>query len=316
MHTFTDATGQLFDDLSRLQWGSLGIALALFAVYLLLRSRATFNALRGAYPHERFTWRRIWGAYVAAYGLNGVVPAGSGSIVQLVLTRGSIRNSTYPTVTAALSLPGLVDSVVCVLIMTYAFTQGVFPKPQDFGSLSSFDLAFFANHPGMTLFILTAVAVAVLVGFAVLSRRIAEFWSDIRQGIAILHDRRRYVIGMVVPQLLGWLFRGASYWFLLQGFNLGGSVNGAILVLAAQVLAAVVPFTPGGVGVQQALLLVIFSSTASTDSVAVFSVGQQIVITAFTLSLGFAALVLIFGYRSFGQALRDTRRQRAREATG
>src|SRR6202040_349050 len=108
---------------------------------------------------------------------------------------------SYPTVTAALSAVGIFDSLMCVLIMGYAFTQGVFPKPSDFGELSSFDLAFFARNPEFTLFALTALVVAAAVGFAILSRRIAAFWVHVRQGLAILSDRRRYVIGMCLPQL-------------------------------------------------------------------------------------------------------------------
>lgn len=313
IRAFTQAAGQFFDNLAQLRVSSLGIALACFGVYLLLRSRASYNALRAAYPEERFPWRRVWGAYVAAYGLNGVVPAGGGSIVQLVLTKASIRGSTYSTVTSALCVGGIFDSLMCVLILIYAFTQGVFPKPQDFGGLGSFDIAFFGRHPGLTLFIVTVVAVLGLIGFALLSRRISTFWAELRQGWAILSDRRRYLIGMCLPQLLGWLLRGAAYYYLLDAFRVGASVRGAILVLAVQVIAAIVPFTPGGAGVQQALVVVIFSSTAPTDSVAVFSVGQQIAITVFALAQGFAAIFFIFKYRSFRAVLRDARTTRKRE---
>src|SRR5438270_1048052 len=298
IRAFTEATGQFFDDLSKLHWGSLAISLLLFGAYLVIRSRASFNALRAAYPGERFQWRRIWGAYVAAYGLNGVVPAGSGSIVQVVLSRNSIANSTYPAVTSALSVGALFDGVMYAAIIAYAFTQGVFPKPRDFGSLTSFDIAFFGRHPQLTIFIVTALAELGILAFALLSRRVRAFWRHIRQGLAILKKPRLYLTGMVVPQFAGWVLRIAPYWVLLDAFGLGGSVRGAILVLAAQGIASLVPFTPGGVGAQQALLIVIFSSTAPTDSVAVFSVGQQIAITAFTLALGFAALVVIFRYRS------------------
>ena len=309
----SDAAGQFFDDISRLHWGSLGIALGLFFIYLLLRSRASLSALRAAYPQATISWRRIWGAYVAAYGLNGVVPAGSGSIVQVVLTQASIPNSSYPTVTTALSSVGIFDSLMCVIIMGYAFTQGVFPKPSDFAGLSSFDLAFFARHPAFTLFLITALAVAAVATFAILSRRIAAFWSHVRQGLAILSDRRAYLVGMVLPQLGGWMFRIASYWFLLDAFRVGGSIRGAVLVLAAQILAAIVPFTPGGVGVQQALIVVIFSGAASASTVAAYSVGQQIAVTSFTLALGLGALAVVFRIRSFRHVIRDARATRAAE---
>jgi hypothetical protein len=80
-----------------------------------------------------------------------------------------------------------------------------------------------------------------------------------------------------------------------------------VLVLAAQIIAAIVPFTPGGAGAVQALLVVIFAGAASTTQVAAFSVGQQIAFVALTLTLGFGAMVLIFRYRSFRALLRDTR---------
>ncbi len=312
VRAFVSAAEQFLDNLTQLRFGSLALALVCCGLYQLVRSRSSYNALRAAYPDARFSWRKVWGAYVAAFGLNGVVPAGGGSVVQLVLTRNAIAGSSLSTVASALCVGVLFDGVVCVGILIYAFTRGVFPKPSDFGGLSSFDIAFFARNPQLTLFLLTAVVVVGLVGFAVLSRRIAAFWNDLRQGWAILADRRRYLRGMCLPQACGWILRGAAYYYLLDAFRVGASVGAAVLVLAVQVIAAIVPFTPGGAGVQQALLVVIFSSTAPTDSVAVFSVGQQIALLAFTLLQGFAAIFFIFKYRSFGAVLRDSRAAHAR----
>ena len=54
------------------------LALALFTCYLTLRARASFNVLRAAYPTERISFKRIWGAYFAGYGFNAVIPARGG----------------------------------------------------------------------------------------------------------------------------------------------------------------------------------------------------------------------------------------------
>ncbi len=311
VRAFSQAAEQFFDNLTQLRFGSLAVALVLFGLYLLVRSRATYNALRAAYPGEPCPWRKVWGAYVAAYGLNGVIPAGGGSVVQVVLTRNAIRGSSLSTVASALCVGVVFDGLVCTGILIYAFTRGVFPKPSDFGGLSSFDIAFFAHHTRFTLFLITALTVAGFAGFAVLSRRIAAFLVDLRRGWAILGDRRAYLIGMCLPQAGGWILRGAAYYYLLDAFRVGAGVGAAVLVLAVQVIAAIVPLTPGGAGVQQALLVVIFSSTAPTDSVAVFSVGQQLALLAFTLAQGFSAIFFIFKYRSFGAVLRDSRAARA-----
>jgi uncharacterized membrane protein YbhN (UPF0104 family) len=308
---FFDAAGQFFTSLEALRPGNFFLALAFFALYILVRSRAIFNALRAAYPKSQLQWRRVWGAYVAAYGLNGVLPAGGGTVVQVVLTKASIEEATYPTVMSSLCAPAIFDACVASALLLFAFTSGTFPRPKAFGGLQSFDIAFFARHPQFTLFVITAIAVVGLTAFALLSRRIATLLVQLRQGWAILRDRRRYVIGMLVPQSAGWLLRGAAYFEMLAAFGVGASVQNAALVLAALVIAALVPVTPGGAGVQQALLLAIFASRRSGATVAAFAVGEQIAFVALALAMGFAAIVFIFDYRSFRAVLRESRARRA-----
>jgi uncharacterized membrane protein YbhN (UPF0104 family) len=104
--------------------------------------------------------------------------------------------------------------------------------------------------------------------------------------------------------------RFAAYWALLDAFHIGGSVRNALLVLGVQVVASVFPFTPGGAGVQQALLVTIF---AHNRFVAAFSVGQQIATAVLSGLLGFGALVLIFRLRSFREVLARGREHRRAE---
>jgi hypothetical protein len=119
---------------------------------------------------------------------------------------------------------------------------------------------------------------------------------------------------------LAWAFRFAGFWFLLEAFGVGGSVNNVLLVFAVNQVAGAVPFTPGGAGVQQALLVKVFATSAPTAVVAAYSVGQQIAIAAFTAAVGLAAIFFIFRFRSFkevlfaGRASRDA--ERAAERAG
>ncbi len=306
-----EAAGQFFAQLANLSWGSLLIALALYAIYLLLRSRALFNAVRAAYPGVPMRWRDVWGAYMVGYAVNNVFPLGGGNIAQLFLTRLSIPPSSYPTVAAALSTGAVFDWFMGLLVMCFAFTQGVFPKPPDFSKLPAFDLSFFAANMRFTLFFVTALAIVFLVAFALLSARLRAFWQRVRQGFTILRDRRRYGREMASWQLASWVFRFGAYWAMLDAFHIGGSVRNALLVLGVQVVASVFPFTPGGLGVQQALLLTIF---AGSSDVAAFSVGQQIATAVLSAVLGFAALLFIFRFKSFGEVIRRGREHRRQEA--
>ncbi len=309
--TLVEHAGQFFSQLADLSWVPLLIGLACYAAYLTLRSRALWGAVQVAYPSERVRWRDIWGAYMVGYAINNVFPLGGGNIAQLFLTRVSIPASSYPTIAAALSTGVIFDWFMGLLVMAFAFTQGVFPKPPDFSKLPAFDISFFAANMRFTLFFVTVLGIAFMVGFALLSAKVRAFWQRIRQGFTILRDRRLYRDRMASWQFASWIFRFASYWALLDAFHIGGSVRNALLVLGVQVVASVFPFTPGGAGVQQALLLTIF---AHSPDVAAFSVGQQIATGVLSSAMGFGALVLIFRFKSFREVMERGREHRRAEA--
>lgn len=311
--TFFDAVGQFFEDLAAVHWPALVLGLLFFGLNLTLRSRGFFHSLRAAYPAVGFQWRRVWGAYFAAVGFNNVVPARGGDVIKLFLTRSSIPGSRYPTVAAAFFVESIFDASVGVLVLIFAFTQGVFPKPPDFSKLSSFDISYLASHFRLTLFLITALAVLGLVAFALLSERVKSFWARVRQGVTILGDRRRYLREVASLQALAWICRFTAFWFLLDAFRVGGSVKNVLLVFGVNQVAGAVPFTPGGAGVQQALLVKVFATNAPTAVVAAYSVGQQIAIAAFTALVGLGAIVFIFRFRSFKEVIQAGRESRDAE---
>jgi uncharacterized membrane protein YbhN (UPF0104 family) len=309
--SFFDAVDSFLSNLASVRLLPLLFALLLFTCYLTLRARASFNVLRAAYPTERIEFRRIWGAYFAGYGFNAVIPARGGDVVRLFLTRNSIPNSSYPAVAATFVVELIFDVTMGSVILLFAFTQGVFPKPPDFAKLNAFDLSYLAQHPELTLFVLTLGAVGGLIGFALLSMRAKAFWERVRQGFTILQDRDRYIREVFLVQLGGWCFRFAAFWMLLEAFNVGGSVRNVLLVLGVNAVSAAVPFTPQGAGVQQALLAKVFAEPGRGAIVASYSVGQQIAIGALTFAIGFASLVWIFRYRSFREVIARGQAERA-----
>jgi uncharacterized membrane protein YbhN (UPF0104 family) len=311
--SFFDAVDQFLDGLADVRFGPLLIALAAFGIYLTFRARASYNILRAAYPTERIQFKYIWGAYFAGYGFNAVVPARGGDVVRLFLTKTSIPRASYPAVAASFVVELGFDVAMGSLILLFAFTQGVFPKPPDFADLDAFDLSYLAAHPRFALFLLTAVVIATLATFAYFSVRVRAFWERVRQGLTIAFDRDRYLRQVFLVQFVGWLFRFAAFWFLLEAFNIGGSVENVLLVLGVNAVAAAVPFTPQGAGVAQALLVKVFAGSAPGATVAAYSVGQQVAIGAFTFAIGFAAIFFIFRFRSFKEVIAHGRTQRAAE---
>jgi uncharacterized protein (TIRG00374 family) len=138
----------------------------------------------------------------------------------------------------------------------------------------------------------------VLIGLAIIgaawaSRRVNEFREKLALGFAILRDRRAFLTGVVTWQAASWLARGAAVYFFLEAFHIPASVDATVTVLVVQGLSTLLPFTPGGVGTQQAVLVFAFSGTAAASTVLGFSVGMQLVTTAVNLVLGFGAIAIM-----------------------
>jgi len=314
--SFFDSVDKFFSKLAELHWGSLALALFFFGIYLTIRARASYNVLRAAYPTERFSFREIWGAYMAGYGFNNVIPARGGDVIRLFLTRSTIPRSSYPAVGAAFVVDLGFDLCAGGLAILFVVSQGVLPKLPDLSKLNAFDLSYLAAHPQFALFLFTFLAIAIITATALLSARARAFWTRVKQGLTIIFDRRRYFRQVWGVQAIAWLFRFTAFWFMLEAFNIGASPRNVLLVLGVNAISAALPFTPGGAGAQQALLVEIFGKASNSATVAAYSVGQQIAIAAFSFGLGFVALVFIFRIRSFKEVIQRGRADRAAEEKG
>jgi uncharacterized membrane protein YbhN (UPF0104 family) len=313
LDSFFDAVETFFSNLAAVHWGALVFALGLHFCHLLCRSRAWFNVLRAAYPDERFGWRRIVGAYVAGVGINSIMPARAGDVTKIYLAKQSVPNSSYPAVTSSFFVDSVFDTPVGLLVLLYAITQGVLPSLNLLPSLPAFDLAFWADHPRFMLFTLTFLMIALLTLFAVLSIRAVVFWHRIKQGVVILTDFRRYLRQVASWMAAGWLLRFSAFYFLLEAFNIGGSFRNVLLVMSVQALSSVTPFTPGGAGAQQALLVYVFRDTASRSAVLAYSVGQQLALAAFNVACSLVAIFLMLRTLSLRSIVRRGEEERRRE---
>ena len=295
LDSFWHAVETFFSNLAAVHWGALLFALLLHFGHMCCRSRGWFNTLRAAYPAERIEWRRILGAYVVGVGVNSILPARGGDVAKIYLAKQNIQNSTYPTVTSSFFVESIFDTSIGALVMLFAITQGVLPSLPSLPDIGAFDLSFWADHPRFALFTITFITVGLLVLYAVLSIRAVVFWRRVRQGIVILTDFRRYLRQVAAWQAAAWLLRFFSFYFFLEAFNIGGSVENALLVMSVQALSTLTPFTPGGAGAQQALLVYVFRGKASRTAVLAYSVGQQIAIAAFNVGAAIVALFLMAG---------------------
>ncbi len=290
---FFNSAAEFFRNLSQIEWTAFAVALLCLAAMQLCRAWAWRNVLRAAYPDKPIAFLPLSAAYLAGAGINAVLPAHAGDVTKVFLVKRQIPDSSYPAVTSSFLVQTVFDTTVGVLVLVYAITQGLLPPLPRIPDLPAFEISFWAEHPRTLAIVVAVLAVAITMGIYLLAHRVRRFWARVRQGVAILGQPRRYLREVAAWQGIGWLFRFTAFWFFLEAFGIGGSVGNVMLVMSVQAIANVVPLTPGGAGAQQALLVATLSGPSRT-AVLSFSVGTQIAMAAWSVVLGFAAILLVF----------------------
>jgi uncharacterized membrane protein YbhN (UPF0104 family) len=292
LESFANAAAEFFQHLSDIHWTPFALALGFLAAMQLARAWAWRNVLRAAYPGVRISFLELSAAYLVGAGINAILPAHAGDATKVFLVKREIPGSSYPAVTSSFLVQTVFDTTIGLLVLLYAVARGLLPKPPQLPDLSAFEISFWAGHPQALLIVTAALLVAIAVAVYLLAHRVRRFWDRVKQGVVILTQPRRYLRQVAAWQGVGWLCRFAAFWCFLEAFGIGGSFGSVMLVMSVQAIANVVPFTPGGAGAQQALLVATLSGP-TRSAVLSFSVGTQIAMAAWSVALGFAAILLV-----------------------
>jgi uncharacterized membrane protein YbhN (UPF0104 family) len=292
-NSFFNAATAFFQHLSDIRWTPFAIALVFLLAMQLCRAWAWRNVLHAAYPQARLSFPELAAACLAGAGINAILPARAGDVTKVFLVKRQIPHSSYPAVTSSFLVQTVFDTTVGILVLLFAISQGLLPEPPQLPDLPAFEISFWANHPKTLLIVIGGLLLATAIGVYYLAHHVRRFWDRVKQGLAILRQPRRYVREVAAWQGLGWLCRFGAFWFFLEAFGIGGSVGNVMLVMSVQAIATIVPFTPGGAGAQQALLVATLKGPSRT-AVLSFSVGTQIAMAAWSVVLGFGAILLVF----------------------
>ena len=286
-----------FEQLAAVEFTALGLAILTHVVKTMCTSRAWRNAIAASYPDAEVPWRSIYAAYLSGVGVNAVIPARAGDAVRLYLTHRAVPGSTYTTLASTLLVLSFFDSAMAVLIFAYALTLGVLPGVGSLGSLPGFDFGFFAANPEFSLVLLAALLIFGVIGFLWLRLHIAEFKQRVRQGLAVMDDRTRYLREVALWQAGDWTLRFVAIWFFLDAFGVEQSIRNVLLVQVTQSLATLVPISPGGIGTEQAFIVYVFNGTGiGRAALLAFSVGMKLTLIVTNVILGFTALFLTLGH--------------------
>lgn len=287
------AAETFFGHLAAVEWRYLAVAVLFHVAKMTARALSWRNILAASYPQETVRWRSVFGSYVAGVGVNALVPARGGDLLKLYLVKHRINGSTYPTLAATLIVETLFDFVLASLLLLWALERGVLPGLDVLPRLPEIDWLWLFQHPTVAA---AASVIALAVGFGVglwAARGVESVRERFAQGFAILDPPGRYVRQVVPWQTLDWACRVTTLYFFLLAFHIPANLHNALLVQVTNSLSTILPLTPAGIGTEQALLVYVFSGTASATAVLSFSVGMKFAVIAANVLLGFAAVALM-----------------------
>jgi uncharacterized membrane protein YbhN (UPF0104 family) len=314
LHSTSHAIGVFFHHLAAVRWHWLGIAVACHCCKLIAASRAWRNIVQAAYPRVRLPFRHLFGAYVAGTGVNAIIPARGGDAVKLFLAKRRIEGATYTTLVATVLLQTLFDMIIAAALITWAITLGVLPGLHVLPRLPSLDYGWAFRHPkaGLVLFVLLLLFGGLLLVWLI--ERIEDFHARVAQGFRAFSDRSYYGFHVVPWQLADWTLRLVTVFFFLRAFGIPATVHNALLVQVSQSLATIFPFSPAGIGTEQALLLYIFRGVTSRSSALSFSVGMRVTLIVVNATIGFTAILLMLRTLRFRDALETDGKPAAKRA--
>jgi glycosyltransferase 2 family protein len=300
---FFHAVQVFLDHLTLVALAPLGLAVLCHVLKMACRARAWGNIVAAAYPASTVRYRDIFGAYAAGVGVNTLVPARGGDLVKLYLARRKVEGATYTTLASTFLAEAVFDVLVVVSLVVWAISQGLLPGLDVIPRLPGSGLNWMLDHPIAASAVGVVLATVGAYGGYRASRHVVAFRRRVVQGLAILGDGRRYARSVLTWQAADWCFRILGVVFLLQAFGIavGGDpatrLESGLLVQASQSVSSLVPFTPSGIGADQALAVYVLAGDASMASLLAFSVGSALLMAAVNLLVGFGAIFLML--RSF-----------------
>ncbi len=293
MHQVSHAIGVFYRHLADVNFGLLGIGVGLHVVKTMCTSRAWRNVIAAAYPGERVRWRSIYAAYLSGVGVNAILPARSGDVLRLYLTRRAIPAATYTTLTATYAVMAVFDAAMAIALFAYALTLGLLPSLDVLPSLPDWDFGWLFGHPQLAKALGVALlVVAIVFGFWA-HQRIRAFRARVRQAFTVMREPRIYLRRVVSWQACDWTLRFVTIWFFLRAFGIPDGLRNVFLVQATSSLATLAPVTPGGIGTEQAFLVYAFRGTVAKTRLLAFSVGMKVTLTVVNVVLGFTAIFIV-----------------------
>jgi uncharacterized membrane protein YbhN (UPF0104 family) len=277
----------LFDTLGRISAGYIVAGVAFQTVQTTLTALAWYYILRAAYPRDAVPYRQVVAAYAAGIAMNGFLPANIGTFVTLLMFVAIFPGANFAGVLGGMVVQKIFFTVIGALVYVYLFAS----------VSGSFKLELGGPHAHPFLWVAVVLGGGILIAMLVriFWAKLKGLWENAKQGGAILARRRDYFLKVALPSFGGWLAKLGVIAVFLAGYGIPVTFHTVMSVVGGNSIANTVSVTPGGVGINQAVNTISLTSVTDPATATAYSLGQQLVVTAWNVVFAVGLVVWAFG---------------------
>lgn len=293
-----DWIGDLLDKVGEVPAWAVVAGILLETAQTSLAALAWYGILRAALPHAALPFRLVLASYAVAVALNGFLPANLGTFVMLAMFTTLIAGATFPLVFSGLIVEKIPFSIFNIALYLYLFltVSGSF----------SIKLGFLADHSGLVLLLVAAALVLLVLLARVFWGRLAKLREQLVAGGTILRSPRRTLTRLFLPVLGSYAARFAIVAVFLGAYSIPVTFENVATVTASNSISNSVSATPGGVGVTQAMNSVALSGSTSAKTATAYSIGQQLIVSAWDAIFAIVLVSWVFGWSGGKQLVEES----------
>ena len=289
----------LITQMGRIPPAYLVAGIATQTANLLLCGLAYVTVWRAAYPGSRtLPVMQIATCYAVSIALNGVLPLNLGTFAMLFMFLAILPGATAAGMASGYGVFQAFFAVVGVLTYAYLFVAISGALNEAVGGIG--------NHLPALIAILAVAVVGVAILLRVFRQKAVDALRKMKQGAAILGNPRRYLIGVLLLQVIAYGFQLANVGVFMAGYGIPVSLGTIVLNNAANSVATLTAVTPGGVGATQGVTALALHGVASPATIAAFSLTRQLVLTAWDLVFAAGLVLVFFGYKGGRQIITNS----------
>jgi uncharacterized membrane protein YbhN (UPF0104 family) len=285
---------QLWDTMTGISLGWLVAGLVAQTVQTTSIAYAWLVILRYAYPDVDIPFKPVLASYAVGVALNGFLPANIGTFVMMFLFLAVIPGSTFPSIFAGF----LVQKIFFTIAGTFVYLYLFISVPGSF----DIELGNISEHPAITTLIIGGGLLVIAIVVRLFWRQVKQLWEKAKDGGRVLSYPRVYAWRVVFPQFIGWCAKLAVIGIFLAAYGIPVTFHTIMSVAGGNSLANVASFTPGAVGITQAVNAASLNNVTDPTTAAAYSLGQQLIVTAWNQVVAIVLLVWAFGWTG-GKAL-------------